>query len=80
MKPHPQSQVPDIARLPLGPKPGWNGKSTRRYVVTVTTENFVEVNARDADHAREQIERRLLNDFGGPTRMPRIAEVEEVEG
>lgn len=76
MKAHPTH---DVTRMPLGPRPGKGSRApTSKYLVTVVTENFVEIEARDEDHARLLVERRLLADFGGPMRQPRVAEIEEV--
>ena len=71
----------DPNRYPRGNRPGLGSRQpVRRYAVTVVTENHIEVDARDAEHCRTLVEKRLLNDFGGPMRSPRIAEIEEVEG
>ena len=67
-------------RYPVGPRPQLGSREpVRRYLVTVQTDNLVEVDARDEDHARSLVSRRLLADFGGPMRSPRISEIEEVE-
>ena len=75
------TQAHNPHRYPEGPRP--TGKSngrgdTKLYLVTVMTTNFVEVDARDEDHARTLVGRRLLADFGGPMRSPSIESVEEV--
>ncbi len=71
----------DVTRMPLGHRPGLGSRQpTKKYLVTVVTENHVEIDARDVDHARTLVERRILADFGGPMRSPRISEIEEVEG
>ena len=69
----------DPHRYPQGTKPDSNGRTpTKPYIVTVTTDNFVEVNARDEDHARTLVTKRLAADFGGRMRQPRISDIEEV--
>jgi len=58
-------------------KPKSNGRGdTRPYIVTVTTEHYVDVRATDEAHARTIVERRLVAEFGA-TRFPTITEIEE---
>lgn len=47
----------------------------REFIVTVTTEHYLDVTARDADHARHMAERTLATEFG-KGRSARVSKVE----
>ena len=49
-------------------------KST--FIVTVTTEHYLDVEARDEDHARKLAERRMISEIG-TTRAATITNIEQ---
>lgn len=72
------SAVPQTKGMGQTMKKTRNGKPVRyRWMVTVTTDHYVEVTATDPEHARAVAGRRMGTEFGSH-RSVRITEVEAI--